>query len=172
MAHTNCSNEALGRLRKRRPVVEWSDDDLREGQVLMFSSKPIDADPEAVTARSHIRRVLEEAVDGLPDTFRMVFILRDVEGMSARKRLATLRSGWKLSRRGFTGHASCCGLQSKSGSRRHSLTFFHLTANVAHTWPTASSPGCIGGQLQTELFNGNGSSAGSCIHARTPGAWL
>jgi RNA polymerase sigma-70 factor (ECF subfamily) len=76
-------NEALGRLRKRRHVVTY--DDLREGQVLMFPSKPIDADPEAVTARSHIRRVLEDAVDGLPDPFRMVFILRDVEGMSAEE---------------------------------------------------------------------------------------
>src|SRR5262249_44010351 len=29
-----------------------------------------------------LRRVLEEAVDALPDTYRTVFMLRDVEGLS------------------------------------------------------------------------------------------
>src|SRR5262249_59432694 len=56
--------------------------ELSEGQVLIVPTMPGQADPEAEAARSHVRRVLEEAVDGLPEAFRMVFILRDVEGMS------------------------------------------------------------------------------------------
>ena len=75
-------NEALGRLRRRRPTVELSDAELREGQVLMVPTMPRESDPEAEAGRSHVRLVLEEAVDGLPEAFRLVFILRDVEGMS------------------------------------------------------------------------------------------
>jgi RNA polymerase sigma-70 factor (ECF subfamily) len=75
-------NEALGRLRRRRPTVELSDAELSERQVLMMPTMRGHADPEAEAARSHVRQVLEEAVDGLPETFRIVFILRDVEGMS------------------------------------------------------------------------------------------
>ena len=29
-----------------------------------------------------VRKLLEEAVDELPDPFRIVFIMRDIEGMS------------------------------------------------------------------------------------------
>jgi RNA polymerase sigma-70 factor (ECF subfamily) len=32
-----------------------------------------------------VRRVLEKAIDALPDPFRIVFVLRDVEGMSTEE---------------------------------------------------------------------------------------
>ena len=78
-------NEALGRIRARRPLIDLDNADLIEGQVLMSPFVPIQINPEAEAARSHVRRVLEEAVDGLPDAFRMVFVLRDVEGMSTEE---------------------------------------------------------------------------------------
>ncbi|MGO4839432.1 sigma factor-like helix-turn-helix DNA-binding protein, partial [Rhizobiaceae sp. 2RAB30] len=34
---------------------------------------------------SQVRQILEHAVDGLPDLFRIVFILRDVEGLSVEE---------------------------------------------------------------------------------------
>ena len=39
-------------------------------------------DPERQASNSEIRSLLEEAVEGLPDAYRAVFILRDVENMS------------------------------------------------------------------------------------------
>lgn len=78
-------NEALGRIRARRPSVDLDDAHLIEGQMLMSPTVPIQFDPEAEAARSHVGRVLEEAVDGLPEAFRMVFVLRDVEGMSTEE---------------------------------------------------------------------------------------
>jgi len=42
-------------------------------------------DPEAETVRSETRRLLERAIDGLPDEFRLVFMLRDVEGLSVEE---------------------------------------------------------------------------------------
>src|SRR5207248_11099724 len=39
-------------------------------------------DPEQQTSNSEIRRLLEEAVEKLPDAYRTIFMLRDVEEMS------------------------------------------------------------------------------------------
>ena len=39
-------------------------------------------DPERQAYARELHRVLEEAVDALPDTYRTVFMLRDVEGLS------------------------------------------------------------------------------------------
>ena len=38
--------------------------------------------PDAMAARAQLRRLIEQAVAGLPDAFRTVFVLRDVEGLS------------------------------------------------------------------------------------------
>jgi RNA polymerase sigma-70 factor (ECF subfamily) len=79
-------NEALGRARKRRPSAELAELDVSDGasggSVIMFptSLKPPGADAEL--ARKEVRNLLEKAVDELPDTFRLVFILRDIEEMS------------------------------------------------------------------------------------------
>ena len=39
-------------------------------------------DPEQQASNSEVRRLLEEAVEKLPDTYRTIFMLRDVEDMS------------------------------------------------------------------------------------------
>lgn len=78
-------NEARGRLRKRRRTVALDEVDRAQqdtGRILMFPSAPGSSDPERDAARAEARRLLERAVDGLPTAFRLVFILRDVEGCS------------------------------------------------------------------------------------------
>ena len=78
-------NEALGRLRsatRRRARLEERGvavlDEYREK--LMRGSEP--AAPDAAVARKQLRAMIEQAVAGLPSGFRMVFILREIEGMS------------------------------------------------------------------------------------------
>jgi len=39
-------------------------------------------DPEQQASNSEVRRLLEEAVENLPDAYRTVFLLRDIEDMS------------------------------------------------------------------------------------------
>jgi RNA polymerase sigma-70 factor (ECF subfamily) len=77
-------NEALGRARKRRPAAALAELDTpaNGGSVIMFptSLKPPGADAEL--ARKQVRDLLEKAVDELPEAFRLVFILRDIEEMS------------------------------------------------------------------------------------------
>ena len=80
-------NEALGRMRRRRHLVALSALDQANGgsQLLMFPTSPAPSDPEVDAARSQLRRVLERAIDELPEAFRSVFVLRDVEEMSVEE---------------------------------------------------------------------------------------
>ncbi|WP_269933354.1 RNA polymerase sigma factor [Aminobacter sp. HY435] len=77
-------NEALTRVRKRRLVagLDELDTAANGGQVIMFptSLTPPGADTEL--GRGQARELLEQAIDELPEIFRIVFILRDVEEMS------------------------------------------------------------------------------------------
>lgn len=87
-------NEAYGRLRRKRPTVDVSDienaDHTDGGQVIMFPLSPAQPGPEAEAGRDQVRRILERAVDQLPEPFRMVFILRDIEGLDTEAAAALL----------------------------------------------------------------------------------
>lgn len=61
-----------------------------DGQILQFPISLAIADPEAEMARNQARRLLEQAVDELPDEFRAVFVLREVEGMTTEEAASCL----------------------------------------------------------------------------------
>ena len=83
------ANEALGRLRRRRPMVALGDveETLAAGEGLGHGDQP---SPEHAAARREIRGLIERAVDALPPHFRVVFMLRAVEQMSIEETAATL----------------------------------------------------------------------------------
>jgi RNA polymerase sigma-70 factor (ECF subfamily) len=83
-------NEALGRLRKRRPGADLSALDAGEERAILFPMSPAPAGPEGEAGRAQARAVLEQAVDALPEAFRLVFVLRDMEGMSIEETAAAL----------------------------------------------------------------------------------
>jgi RNA polymerase sigma-70 factor (ECF subfamily) len=86
-------NEAYGRLRRRRPTVDLDAVDSSRsngGQVLMFPLSPPPPDPDVETGREQVRRILQRAIDRLPERFRMVFVMRDVEGLSVEETAALL----------------------------------------------------------------------------------
>jgi RNA polymerase sigma-70 factor (ECF subfamily) len=78
-------NEAFERLRRRRLLPRL---DETRSEVLDARSRVIPfpllqtPSPEADLGRRQVRDLLEAAIDKLPDPFRLVFILRDVEEMS------------------------------------------------------------------------------------------
>ena len=88
------SNEALGRLRAAVRVVSLEEfrakvetdyeDNADRGPA---SDQP---DPERLAASGELRRLLEAAVDALPEEFRTVFVLREVEGLSTAETAASL----------------------------------------------------------------------------------
>jgi RNA polymerase sigma-70 factor (ECF subfamily) len=85
-------NEALGRVRRRRRLAELSQVTATDGEarILMFPSASSSDNPEGEAARAQVRRLLETAIDDLPDAFRLVFIMRDVEEMSIHETAAHL----------------------------------------------------------------------------------
>jgi RNA polymerase sigma-70 factor, ECF subfamily len=78
------SNEALGRLRRRRPNIDIEElaDTLTAGNGPFITVEP---GPEHVIARREIRNAIEKAVDQLPPAFRSVFVLRVIEQMSIQE---------------------------------------------------------------------------------------
>jgi RNA polymerase sigma-70 factor (ECF subfamily) len=77
-------NEARGRLRRRRVTVglEQVDAAQESVQVNLFAGAHSPETPEAHAARTQTGRLIEAAVDRLPAAFRIVFVMRDVDGCS------------------------------------------------------------------------------------------
>jgi RNA polymerase sigma-70 factor, ECF subfamily len=80
-------NEALGRLRRQRPGVEWTSlpEGTIEAQIIQFPHSGSSEDPEKSMAQRQIQHVVEHAIDELPEPFRMVFITRVIEGMNVEE---------------------------------------------------------------------------------------
>ncbi|HVV63074.1 MAG TPA: RNA polymerase sigma factor [Pseudolabrys sp.] len=83
-------NESLGRLRRRRPTVDITEIETGEterpnGGIVPFPLASTQPDPERAMAQTQIRNLLEEAIDALPDTFRVVLVARVVEQMSVEE---------------------------------------------------------------------------------------
>lgn len=93
-------NQALANGRKKSPVVDLAvlddaSDDASIGngdsaRFLVFPTTTSTPSPEAEAARRQLRRLLERAIADLPDHFRVVFMLRDIEGLSIEETAAHL----------------------------------------------------------------------------------
>ncbi len=89
-------NEAFKRRRRRRPsqlreeLPVAGDADRGARLETIVSEQP---DPERQAYARELSRVLEEAVDALPDAYRTVFMLRDIEGLSTSETGAGLGLG-------------------------------------------------------------------------------
>jgi len=70
-------NEALARRRKRARFVNEGDNEVTIS--LVESSAP---DPEQNATAAELHQVMEREVAALPDSFRAVFVMRDIEGLS------------------------------------------------------------------------------------------
>src|SRR5215470_11251008 len=66
-------NEAMGRLRRRRPTVDVTAIERRQpapGEVIPFPLASTQPDPERAMAQRQIQALLERAIDDLPEPFR------------------------------------------------------------------------------------------------------
>ncbi len=78
-------NEARQRVRDRKPTVRMEMLDMpdpRSAQVIAFPSRHAVEDPLGGAARAELRRLLEDAIGALPASFRVVYILRELEELS------------------------------------------------------------------------------------------
>ena len=88
-------NEALARRRsaqrKTRVLREQSIafiDDYREH---LMAGSAASSTPEADAARGQVARLLEQAIADLPEVLRIVFMLRDVDGLSVEETAEALQ---------------------------------------------------------------------------------
>jgi len=82
-------HEALARCQKRSRFQSLDDSNSQYGDV-MNAATSSDRSPEQKSYDQELSVVLEKAVLSLPDDYRMVFVLRDVEGMSTEETAQSL----------------------------------------------------------------------------------
>jgi RNA polymerase sigma-70 factor (ECF subfamily) len=85
-------NEALMLIRRRKPQVEIADELAQEPDDFM---PPVQLTnwcclPESEFLGSEARQALEEAIQSLPERLRVVFLLRDIEGLSIQETMEAL----------------------------------------------------------------------------------
>lgn len=85
-------NECYQRLRKARPTVDIDTLEANQAQsrVINFPARYGVNDPAFDAARAQARELTEHAISDLPDAFRLVFMLRDVEGYSTQETASLL----------------------------------------------------------------------------------
>lgn len=86
-------NEAIGRKRRKRPTTGIEAAEAAEAggaRLIPFPGAASPLSPEAMAARGEIGGLLEELVDALPESFRIVFVLREIEDMSTEEVAADL----------------------------------------------------------------------------------
>ena len=84
-------NEARGRLRRRRTMVGIEQIELADRASAEIIAFPATVEtPERAIETAHIRRLIEEAIDALPEPFRLVFIMRELNQCSVEETAASL----------------------------------------------------------------------------------
>ena len=77
------ANTSFMKLRKRRQHAAISLDDLGAGASEgLANSRSDSCDINYLTSRHELRKELEAAIEELPDEYKVIFILRDVDGLS------------------------------------------------------------------------------------------
>ena len=80
-------NEALMRLRRRRPerMVSLDEDIKTEEDSMPREVAEWAPNPEQLYSQGELKEILSKTIQGLPPSFRTVFVLRDVEGLSTEE---------------------------------------------------------------------------------------
>jgi RNA polymerase sigma-70 factor, ECF subfamily len=109
-------NEALGRLRSAdvaKDSISLDDPNRREEANYMAEMISAGPSPEQSAARGELRRLLESAIDGLPEIYRLVFILCGVEEFTVAEAAeclelepATIKTRYHRARKILRGHLS------------------------------------------------------------------
>ena len=84
----NQALQALRRTRRDRVVVPFEESDAQH-EALNVADSP-DTGPENMLLRAQTRRLIERNIDALPEGYRTVFVLREVEELTVEETAAAL----------------------------------------------------------------------------------
>jgi RNA polymerase sigma-70 factor (ECF subfamily) len=84
-------HEALGRRRRAQRADHQMSADREDGDMSEVESAI--PSPERQAYASELKRLVEDSVDALPDTYRTVFMLREIEGLSTAETAEGLELG-------------------------------------------------------------------------------
>ena len=84
----NQALQALRRTRRDRVVVPFEESDAQH-EALNVADSP-DTGPENMLLRAQTRRLIERSIDALPEGYRTVFVLREVEELTVEETAAAL----------------------------------------------------------------------------------
>jgi len=73
-------HEALARQQKAKRFEDW--DAMNESKQDKIGPAPLRLDPESQTAAAEMNKILEQAIENLPEQYRAVVMMRDVEEMT------------------------------------------------------------------------------------------
>ena len=75
-------NEALLRLKvlKKQKVVPFNDLDVNDLAIHQISDKQVN--PEKAIIRQEAQQMLEAAIDSLPEKYRVIYVLKEIEGLT------------------------------------------------------------------------------------------
>ena len=82
----NCHLTALKQRRRRASVPLPEEHDVRDGEALIATAP----DPESGSVRRDKKRILERLLSVLPDEYREVLVLREIEEMDYREIAAVI----------------------------------------------------------------------------------
>jgi RNA polymerase sigma-70 factor (ECF subfamily) len=87
------ANEALMLLRKKKPEINLEDAEADENAEDLKPTYFVDwsALPEEELLSGEGKKVLDQAIQDLPESMRIVFLLRDIEGLSIKETAEALR---------------------------------------------------------------------------------
>ena len=90
-------NEALMRLRRRRPerMVSIDEDVKTEEDSMPREIADWSPNPEQMYTQAELKDILGKTIQGLPPSFRTVFVLRDVEGLSTEETASALELAFR-----------------------------------------------------------------------------
>ena len=108
-------NEAFARRKKGEAGAgDGAAHDQQSGELMNSIPSPA-PDPERQAYAGELTRALEQAVDALPEMYRTVFMLRDVEGRARARPARASGLATKPSRRGCTARGRWSGARSPRG---------------------------------------------------------
>jgi RNA polymerase sigma factor (sigma-70 family) len=77
-------------MHKRRKKILITDDITDRPEELEMSLNQINNSPEKLLIQEELKKILEEAIEYLPEDYRIVYLMREVESMSVKETSETL----------------------------------------------------------------------------------